>query len=160
MEKVRKLLKFRLIQLIKSKDFIFLTIIGNSMIMLFSWIVFLLEKDVNPLMTEYLDTVWWAFATITTVGYGDVVPLTFAGKIIGIFLMLLGTGIFATYTALFANSLLGRDIGRLRGQVQYIRSGMKNIENEEENLEHAIQEIRQSLKKLETEVKKDKNEKE
>jgi voltage-gated potassium channel len=111
-------------------------------------------------MTDYLDTVWWAFATITTVGYGDVVPLTLAGKVIGIFLMLLGTGIFATYTALFANSLLGRDIGRLRGQVQYIRTGMKNIENEEENLEQAIKEIRQSLKKLEIEVKKDRKEKE
>lgn len=153
MSKIRVLIQSRLGSLLKSRDFIVLTILGNGLILVFSLIVFLIEKDVNPLMTEYFDSVWWAFSTITTVGYGDVVPLTFAGKIIGIFLMLLGTAIFATYTALFANALLGRHIGRLKGEVRYIRSGMKNIEHEEENLESAIIEIRKSLERLEIEVR-------
>jgi voltage-gated potassium channel len=153
MSKIRVLIQSRLGGLLKSKDFIVLTFLGNGLIILFSIIVFQIEKDVNPLMSNYIDAVWWTFSTITTVGYGDVVPLSLAGKIIGIFLMLLGTGIFATYTALFANALLGRHIGRLKGEVRYIRSGMKSIEHEEENLESAIIEIKKSLARLEKEVK-------
>ena len=150
----------RLFKLISSKEFIGLTILGNTVIFAFSAVVFHLETDVNPLMSEYIDSVWWAFATVTTVGYGDIVPMTYFGKIIGIFLMLLGTGIFATYTALFANALLGRDIGRLKGEVRHIRSGMRHIEQDEENLEQSIEQIRETLNTLEKQFKKDKHKKE
>lgn len=44
------------------------------------------------------DSIWWAFATITTVGYGDYYPVTPEGRIIGIFLMIMGVGLFGTFT--------------------------------------------------------------
>lgn len=60
-------------------------------------------------MTHYIDAVWWSFATATTVGYGDITPVTIPGRLIGICLMLTGTCLFATFTAFFAQFFLGKE---------------------------------------------------
>ncbi|KGN99891.1 ion transporter [Porphyromonas macacae] len=49
------------------------------------------------------DAVWWAFTTITTVGYGDRYPITIEGRIIALFLMTAGVGLFGTFTAYIAS---------------------------------------------------------
>lgn len=46
--------------------------------------------------------IWWAVVTLTTVGYGDVVPLTFGGKLLGIAIMLLGVGTMALPAGILA----------------------------------------------------------
>lgn len=146
----------RLISLIRSREFIVLTLVGNSLILISSVIIYLIEKDINPLMKSFIDSVWWAFATVTTVGYGDVVPVSTTGKIFGVFLMLLGTGLFATFTALFANAILGRQVSRLKGEVRHIRSGMRDMHDEffheEEHFASTIDEIRSSLERLESKL--------
>lgn len=52
------------------------------------------------------DALWWAFETITTVGYGDRFPVTFGGRIVGVILMITGCGLFGTYTAYVASLLM------------------------------------------------------
>ena len=61
-------------------------------------------------MTTYLDALWWSFATTSTVGYGDIVPVTTWGKILGILLMLIGVALFGIYTALFARAIIDDDV--------------------------------------------------
>jgi len=61
------------------------------------------------------DGVWWAFVTICTVGYGDKVPLSFAGKIIGIFLMISGIGLLSMLTATVASVLVEQKIKEGKG---------------------------------------------
>jgi voltage-gated potassium channel len=53
------------------------------------------------------DAIWWSFATVTTVGYGDKYPLTAEGRILGSFLMIAGVGMFASLSGLAASFFLG-----------------------------------------------------
>jgi voltage-gated potassium channel len=53
------------------------------------------------------DAVWWSVTTITTVGYGDKYPTTMEGRLIAMFLMLSGVGLFGTLSGLVASFFLG-----------------------------------------------------
>ena len=49
------------------------------------------------------DALWWAFTTITTVGYGDKFPVTTEGRLIGVILMTAGVGLFGVFTGFVAS---------------------------------------------------------
>ncbi len=55
---------------------------------------------------SYSDGIWWAFVTTTTVGYGDISPTTFYGRIIAMVLMLLGIGLLGTITSTLTSYFL------------------------------------------------------
>ena len=65
-------------------------------IFLFGYLFYVSEPDVRSLG----DGMWWALVTITTVGYGDITPVTTLGRVIASSLMLLGLGLIATITAI------------------------------------------------------------
>ncbi|HEY41667.1 MAG TPA: potassium channel family protein [Dehalococcoidia bacterium] len=48
-------------------------------------------------ITNFSDALWWSIATVTTVGYGDIVPNTIVGRIMGMGLMVIGIGIMAAF---------------------------------------------------------------
>ena len=54
------------------------------------------------------DALWWAFVTITTVGYGDYYPVTAAGRVVAAILMIGGIGMFGAYTGYMANLFLAK----------------------------------------------------
>lgn len=60
-----------------------------------SFLVFLAEKDVNKKFSNFAQALWWGVITLCTVGYGDMVPETWQGKIIASFCALLGVSFFA-----------------------------------------------------------------
>jgi voltage-gated potassium channel len=61
------------------------------------------------------DALWYGIATITTIGYGDVTPSTFAGRIVGVVLMLGGATLFSAFTATVASVLVAQRIKEGRG---------------------------------------------
>jgi voltage-gated potassium channel len=61
------------------------------------------ENDPNSNIKTAEDAIWWAYVTITTVGYGDKYPVTTEGRIIAAFLMTAGVGLFGTFTAFIAS---------------------------------------------------------
>jgi voltage-gated potassium channel len=64
------------------------------------------EGDVNPALLSPLDAAWWGITTMTTVGYGDISPVTPEGRLVASGLMLVGIGLFGAITAIVTNTLL------------------------------------------------------
>ena len=58
-------------------------------------------------ITSLIDAFWWVTATVTTVGYGDVVPVTEIGRIMGIGLMFVGISIIGTIISSVGAMLIG-----------------------------------------------------
>jgi voltage-gated potassium channel len=66
-------------------------------------IIYFLERDVQPdKFGSIPEAAWWALATLTTIGYGDIVPVTPLGKIFGGVVMLIGLGMFALPIAIIS----------------------------------------------------------
>ena len=69
--------------------------------------MYLIEGPVHPeLFGTIPDAMWWAIATLTTVGYGDVVPSTPLGKIVAGVTMILGLGLFALPVGIVATGFV------------------------------------------------------
>ncbi|HEU5122276.1 MAG TPA: ion transporter [Candidatus Saccharimonadales bacterium] len=64
------------------------------------------EGDVNPNVENFFDAVWWAAVTVTTVGYGDIYPSTWEGRIVGIVLMFFGIAIVGTVAGMAGSYFL------------------------------------------------------
>jgi voltage-gated potassium channel len=60
------------------------------------------------------DAIWWAVVTISTVGYGDFYPVTLVGRIIAVFVMLSGIGIFVLQVSLLSQRRLRRTESRFK----------------------------------------------
>lgn len=88
--------------------------------------LYVAEKGVNAAVDSPLDAIWWGIVTLSTVGYGDVVPITPEGKIAASILMVLGIGLFSAITASVTSYMLSTgsadasipktiaDLGKLR----------------------------------------------
>jgi voltage-gated potassium channel len=69
-------------------------------------IMYSIEGEKNPVFKSIPTGIYWAVVTMTTVGYGDVVPVTTAGRFLSVLLMLLGYSIIAVPTGIVAGETL------------------------------------------------------
>ncbi|UOQ46072.1 potassium channel family protein [Halobacillus salinarum] len=101
---------------------IFMRLLGTVLILmgLFGLIIHLLEPLSFPTI---FDGIWWAFVTGATVGYGDYVPLSPAGKITGIVLILSGGGLVTFYMATLSAATVKHEQALSRGEVPYKNNG-------------------------------------
>jgi voltage-gated potassium channel len=142
----------RVFQLFSQPIFISLTIFGNFVILSATTILYWLEAGVNPAIKSPLDTLWWAMATVTTVGYGDVTPITTAGRLVGIIMMVVGTALFWSYTALFANAVISKEIIDIEMELHDIQKRLSQIDhtglNEKTEITNIISALHKEISRL------------
>jgi voltage-gated potassium channel len=79
-----------------------------SIILVSAGLLYVIEHDVQPEKFGSIpDAMWWAAATVSTVGYGDVVPVTPLGRIVGVFTMITGLLMLALPASIVATSFAG-----------------------------------------------------
>jgi voltage-gated potassium channel len=87
---------------------------------------YFLEKGVNPHVTSFFDAIWWAMVTITTVGYGDIYPITMGGKIVAMVVMVGGTSMFLAFIGLFSSLFIKIEVHELEKEVEELRKALEN----------------------------------
>jgi voltage-gated potassium channel len=101
-------------------------------------LIFVFERREGGPIDDYGTALWWAIVTITTVGYGDAVPITNEGRGIAAFLMIVGISLFGFLTANIASFLVALDQGEARTDLDKIAAKL-------DALEHELQALRREL---------------
>jgi voltage-gated potassium channel len=92
---------------VTSKEEIVLFLLTASILLYLAAMgIYYFENSAQPqVFSSMFDGLWWAVATLTTVGYGDVYPITAGGKIFTFFILIIGLGIIAVPTGMVATAL-------------------------------------------------------
>jgi len=91
----------------KRSDLLVTIFVTSLLILLASSLMYYIESDTQP--EEFPNIVasfWWAIATLTTVGYGDVYPVTVLGKILSGIIAMLGIGLVALPTGIISSGFM------------------------------------------------------
>jgi voltage-gated potassium channel Kch len=111
-----------------------LTILIHGFILLIASLLYITERDLNPQLNSFLDSLYWAVATATTVGYGDITAVSILGKWLSMALMILGTLFSALYTALFAAALMKPELDGIERELIREEETVKQLEEKMESL--------------------------
>ena len=99
------------------------------LIIFFGFLFYIAESEVKT----FGDGIWWALVTITTVGYGDITPMTTLGRIVASTLMILGIGFIATLTAAVSAYFLS-NLGEEETTLDDVLSKLEEIDKELDEL--------------------------
>jgi voltage-gated potassium channel len=95
--------QLRRVLVIESGPLLSVLVIFLMVLFLASVAVYFFERDVQPgTFNSVPAALWWAVATLTTTGYGDVVPITLPGRIVAALVMICGLGVFGLWTGILA----------------------------------------------------------
>ncbi|MRX54870.1 potassium channel protein [Bacillus idriensis] len=93
-----------------------IVLIVMLIVLLFGQVISLIEPEVFPTV---FDGIWWALVTVSTVGFGDYVPKTVAGRFVGMVLILIGAGFVTTYFATLSAAAFQKQHSYLKGDTTY-----------------------------------------
>jgi voltage-gated potassium channel len=95
--------QLRRVLVLESGPLLSVLVIFLMVLFMASVAVYFLERDVQPASFGSVPAaLWWAVATLTTTGYGDVVPITPLGRLIAAVVMICGLGVFGLWTGILA----------------------------------------------------------
>jgi voltage-gated potassium channel len=127
----------------------YLLFTSAGIIVIGSFVIFSVESQhPDSQINSMLDAVWWTVATVTTVGYGDIVPVTDTGKIVAIFFMFFGIGVLAIFL-----SVLGTQFYKRRFETEereftdYQKLVLQRIDDLEKNQEKLQKDLRDLIDK-------------
>ena len=104
-----------------------------------------LENGDNPQAGNIFDGIWWSVITVTTIGYGDIYPITFGGKILGMILAMVGIGLVALPTGILTSGFI-RAL-RSEKKISQIADTVEEEEKEQDELVKRVVKIEGTIKK-------------
>jgi voltage-gated potassium channel len=115
---------------------LFTLVVALLLVFTISWGVLLAEQSApNANIKTYHDAVWWAFVTITTIGYGDYYPVTGWGQSMAIILMFFGLGIIGVLSSYLASTFISLQ-RRREAKIAGDNESAENVDEDEENDEN------------------------
>jgi voltage-gated potassium channel len=111
----------------------------------------LLIAGIDPTIENVWQGIWWAWVTVATIGYGDIVPQSTAGKVFGAVVILFGVGFFSLLTASFSAYFISR------GEVEIEEEEMEEIYRLRD-IERRIETMEQTLQRIEDQLNEDREE--
>jgi len=100
---------------------------------------------IDPAIHNPFDGIWAAWGTMTHVGFGDVVPTSFFGRLLTGLLILVGIILFSLFTAIISAELIGRDVHTLGNDVGRVEGAENRILREIERLHERLNELEKKL---------------
>ena len=124
------------------------TILGVLIICIisFGYVFYLAEPQIKTIE----DGIWWALVTITTVGYGDIAPLTTLGRLVAGTLMFVGLGLIATVTAIVSAKFIANYVDHHTNDD--VLEKLEELEEEIQKIEEIESNVVGKLKELEEEI--------
>ena len=96
-----------------------------------------IEHTANTSFASFGDAIWWAFATMTTVGYGQG-PMTLPGRIVGGLIMVIGIGCFGLITATVTAYFVQHSRGQHQASPNELMAALEDIQNRLGRLEDVV----------------------
>ena len=98
----------------------------------------LLITGIDPAIETPIDGIWWAWVTVTTVGYGDLVPTSDVGRFFGAFIILLGVFLFSLLTAAISAFFISKEEEKIKEKEDVSIKKLIHIEKRLEQLEKKL----------------------
>lgn len=141
---------FHLLTALKEPLLIFFAIAGNTITFFSSIAFYYFERDVNPQVSSWMDGMWWAFCTISTVGYGDIVPVTAEGRFVGMILIVTGILFFVGFTAILVTILSSVAVGNVIQREKASEKQMAKLRDQVTELKEQLDQIQSLIKQQDT----------
>ena len=116
--------------------------LGNTLAVAFITMVLsgVIVSRIDPTISSVWDGMWWAWVTMTTVGYGDVVPHSAGGRIFGVLLIMFGVVLLSMLTANLAAFFIGVDVEKVESKEKEAERMLKDISTRLEHVERLLEE--------------------
>ena len=136
------------VDLFRIKNLGYLVLLAALVTLAAGLMLFLIDPNIH----SAFDGIWSAWVTMTHVGFGDVVPISFFGRLLAAVLILFGLVFFSLFTALVSVALIGKNIEALGVDMRQIEQGANRIQTGEDRMLAELARLHERLKALEKQL--------